>query len=158
QVDQQWLLYWFRHYQSFMPFPVWSPNTLSWLVRHLYTMLDYPLGLLWNFNNSDSAPVRAIMKMSILPIFLSVLGIYAFWKTDKPALALLSLPPRLTLAASAFDRYPFFERLLVFLAPLIILLIAKGCDQAIKSLPALRSRQLIIPVLLMTGGFAASAA
>lgn len=157
QVDQQWLLYWFRHYQGFMPLPLWSPDTINWLVRHLYTMLDYPLGLLWNFNTSDSAPLRVIMKVSFLPIGLSFLGIYAFLKTDKRALALLTLPLILTLAASALERYPFFERLLVFLAPLIILLIAKGCDQAIKSLPALRSRQLIIPALLMTGGFAASA-
>src|SRR5690606_21527010 len=52
----------------------------------------------------------------------------------------------------------FFERLPVLPAHLISLLIANGCDQAIKSLPARRSGQRIIPVLLMTGGFAASAA
>lgn len=158
QVDHQWLLYWFRHYQSFMPLPAWSPDTIKWLVRHLYTMLDYPLGLLWNFNTSDSTALRVIMKMSIIPIALTFTGIYAFLQTDKPALILLTLPLVLTLTASAMERYPFFERLLVFISPLIILLIAKGCDKAIKSLPALRRWKLIIPVLLMTGGFAASAA
>jgi uncharacterized membrane protein len=158
QVDQQWLLYWFRHYNSFMPLPLWSANTAKWLVQHLYTMLDYPLGLLWNFNTADSTVLRIIMKMSFIPIILTLAGAYAFLKTDKRALVLLIMPLLLTLAASGAERYPFFERLLVFLSPLIILFIARGCDQAIKSLPVLRSSQFIIPALLFIGGFSASAA
>jgi len=158
QVDQQWLLYWFRHYNSFMPLPLWSPDTAKWLVQHLYTMLDYPLGLLWNFNTTGSTLLRIIMKMSFIPIILSMTGVYAFFKADKRALTLLTLPVLLTLTASALERYPFFERLLVFLSPLIILLIARGCDHAIKSFPALHNRQFIIPVLLLTGGLSASAA
>jgi len=157
QVDQQWLLYWFRHYNSFMPLPIWSPDTVKWLVQHLYTMLDYPLGLLWNFTTADSTALRVIMKMSFIPIILTLTGAYAFFKADKRALTLLTLPLLLTLTASALERYPFFERLLVFLSPLIILLIARGCDQAIRSFRALRNRQFIIPVLLLTGGFSASA-
>lgn len=158
QVDQEWLLYWFRHYNSFMPLPIWSPNTLMWVIQHLYTMLDYPLGLLWNFTTADSTALRVIMKMSFIPISLALLGTYAFFKTDKRALTLLTLPLLLTLAVSALERYPFFERLLVFLSPLIILLIARGCDKAIRSISALHNKQFILPVLLLIGGFSASAA
>ncbi|WP_407426022.1 glycosyltransferase family 39 protein [Arcticibacter sp.] len=157
QVDQQWLLYWFRHYNSFMPLPLWSSDSLKWLIQHLYTMLDYPLGLLWNFNTAESTALRAIMKMSFIPIILTLTGAWAFFKTDKPALILVLLPIMLTLAVSSLERYPFFERLLVFLSPLIILLIAKGCDQVIRSLATFRTLQFIIPILLLTGGFAASA-
>lgn len=158
QVDQMWLLYWFRHYNSFMPLPVWSPETIKWLFQRIYTMLDYPLGLLWNFTTADSTALRVILKMSFVPISLAIAGAYAFFKNDKRVLTLVALPLLLTIAASAFERYPFFERLLVFLSPLAILLIAKGCDQAVRSISALQSRQFALPVVLIIGGFSASAA
>lgn len=158
QVDQAWLLYWFRHYNSFMPLPIWSPDTFTWLFRRLYTMLDYPLGLLWNFTTADSTALRVMLKMSFIPISLALTGVYAFFKNDKRALTLLTLPLLLTLIASAFERYPFFERLLVFLSPLAILLIARGCDQVIKSISVLQRRQYVLPVLLLIGGLSASTA
>lgn len=154
QNEQEWLLYWFRHYNSFMP--LWPTDTLSWLSQHLYTMLDYPLGMLWNFINADHTALRVILRMSFIPLILGIGGAYAFFKTDKPALLLTILPLILTLLASALELYPFFERLLVFLSPLLILLIARGCDEIMASIAALRRGDFVLPALLILGGFTAS--
>ncbi|MGV3704002.1 MAG: hypothetical protein ACO1NU_01380 [Arcticibacter sp.] len=44
----------------------------------------------------------------------------------------------------------------MFLSPLAFLLIARGCDHAIATIPVLRKGKYILPFLLLLGGFSAS--
>lgn len=67
------------------------------------------------------------------PIPLAVLGLIAFvfgclslYQKNKPFLLLLLSPILATLAAATLKQYPFHERLVLFLTPFAIVLIAEG--------------------------------
>ena len=65
-------------------------------------------------------------------------------------------PLLLTLLASGLELYPFFERLVVFLSPLLILLIARGCDRLTYAFPGNRSWRYVFCVLLLIGPLVSS--
>jgi hypothetical protein len=63
----------------------------------------------------------------------------------------------LHLVASALEVYPFFDRLTVYLSPILILFIARGCEQATRILPAQPLFwRYALPVLLLIGPLANS--
>ena len=91
----------------------------KWLMRKSYQVLDRPLGLLLA---SDSH----LLKLGW--VSLPVLGVGAafLWKEHRQRLALLLLPVGLVLLAAAAGQYPFYERFLLFLVPLLLLLLGCG--------------------------------
>lgn len=155
-ADQEWLLHWFRHYNSFMPLPPKSLADLIWFFKSFYTLLDYPLGLLWNFNSAENTALRVVLKMSFIPIVLSLFGVLSFIKTDRKSLMVIIFPLLLTLLASGLELYPFFERLVVFLSPLLILLIARGCDRLTYAFSGYRNWRYVFCVLLLIGPLVSS--
>ena len=100
--------YW-RNY--FMPMPPWTDA--GWFSRAWYGLLYNPVGL---------SSVR-IGTMILLSGFISIL-----LKRWQLAL-LLVVPLALTLLASAFGKYPFGGRLLLFAVPTVFLLIAEGVER-----------------------------
>jgi hypothetical protein len=126
-TDSEWLTHWFRVRDAFMPLPPASLADLKWFFQAGYYMLDYPLGLLWNFGMSTGSKALDIaLKMPLLPALFLAVGWMSFYRTDRTTFLLLLFPLLLTLLASGIEAYPFFERLLVFLAPLLILIMARG--------------------------------
>ncbi|NJQ97995.1 MAG: hypothetical protein HC784_10980 [Hydrococcus sp. CSU_1_8] len=55
-----------------------------------------------------------------------ICGLFAYYKTNKRVLLFLTAPFLITLIASYLHKYPFRDRLLLFLAPLAIFIIAEG--------------------------------
>lgn len=101
--------------------PVYPPlHALRWLCEMLPKSLE---GL---FGSSGIA----------LTIFLFLLGCISLWRSgSKTWLGLLLAPALVTLAASAMHQYPFSDRLIVFLFPLLIIVLAAGFDGLYHRLP-----------------------
>ena len=104
--DQELVEFW---QSAFMPFPA-GLETLNWLYRNVAQMFHNPGG----FGSYELAG------------WLSLLGCGALLLKDRKKFAFLVLPFCLVLIASAFEKYPFRERMLLFLVPSMLLLIMEG--------------------------------
>lgn len=83
----------------------------------------------------------------VLTLVFFGMGCITLWRTNqRTLLALLFAPALVTLCASALHKYPFSDRLIVFLLPLLILLLAAGFEGLWRLLP--RRRVWIAFVLL----------
>lgn len=97
---------------SFMPLPPTSLLDIKWFAYVFLRTFKFPIGL------------------SIYELLLAVLaflwGCAMMFRYKKKDILLLILPILLALIASGLHRYPFEGRLLLFLAPFMILVIAQG--------------------------------
>ncbi|MDR6782480.1 hypothetical protein ABIE26_001032 [Pedobacter africanus] len=156
-AESEWIVYWFRAYGNFMPFPPKSITDLKWFALNLYRLMDYPLGLLWNFNFAFAKnSIAVILKMPILSIGLFIAGTYSFLKGNKILCFSLFFPVLLTLLASGMELYPLTERFWVFISPIFIIIIVKGLD-LISSWFNAKFSFLMIAVLLLCGPVVQSA-
>ncbi|WP_316736899.1 glycosyltransferase family 39 protein [Pedobacter aquatilis] len=126
-AESEWIAYWFRAYHNFMPLPPKSISDLKWFAVNIYRMLDYPLGLLWNFIHiSSNQTISMILKMPFLPILFLFTGIYTTVNKNFTEMLILSLPILLMFLASGLELYPLTERFWVFISPIFIIIIAEG--------------------------------
>lgn len=86
------------------------PPSFGWFVDSFFGLISYPVGL-------DMIGIAAVAI---------ALGSCTFFSESRARLLLLLAPIAFTLLASIFHRYPFRGRLLLFLVPSVILLIAAG--------------------------------
>lgn len=96
--------------QYFMPLFSSRIEDFGWFYRASRDLFAFPGG----------------MRFALAGALLAVTGMAALWKRDKRRLGLVVLPIGLTLMASAFQRYPFGHRFVLFLAPCLFLLIGEG--------------------------------
>ena len=130
--EEEWLVQFWRNRDAFLPLPPHSVGDFLWPLKQIYSLVRYPMGLTWfdlDYNHYYSNNVRILARMPVLPIFAGLMGLWALVKSDRKHLLLFSLPVILALVASAFEFYPLRERLTVFLAPIFILVIAKGVEE-----------------------------
>lgn len=104
---------------SFMPLPPTNFNDLKWFPYVFLRTFKFPVGL------------------SVYELLLAVLSFLfgfavLFYKKTKIFL-LLILPILFTLLASGLQKYPFEGRLLLFLTPVMILIIAEGIEYIRKT-------------------------
>nr|WP_162988990.1 glycosyltransferase family 39 protein [Pedobacter schmidteae] len=122
--ESQWVVYFFKTYQNFMPLPPHSVEELKWFPRNFLGLMDYPLGLNWNFNKNNISTLVTVL--SIIPTILLSSGILSFYKDQKQNFYVLICILLLTLLASGLFLYPLIERFWLFLVPIFILFVAKG--------------------------------
>lgn len=148
--DAEWVVNWFRFYGDFMPLPPKSLSDLSWFFTSFYRMLDYPLGLLWNFIDSGSKVhyYAPFIKMPFLPFILLAAGIYYSFKSSHQDFSVLIVPVILVLLASGLELYPLTERFWLFLTPIFLIFIGTGLEGLIK-IKSLQSIKIIIVFLLL---------
>jgi len=129
-AESQWIVYWFRAYDNFMPFPPKSIGGLKWFAMNFYRMLDYPLGLLWNFGAvTKYQGLNMIFKMPLLPMLLLIIGFCITIKKKSAETSLILLIPiALTFLASGLELYPLTERFWVFIAPVFIIILGIGFE------------------------------
>lgn len=100
--------------RSFMPLPPTSLKDLKWFVYVFLRIFKFPVGL------------------SIYELFLAVLsfifGCFIMFRKRRKIFLILLLPIILTLFASGLHKYPFEGRLLLFITPAMVLIIAEGID------------------------------
>jgi uncharacterized membrane protein len=87
-----------------------SPSFFKWLVTSFFGLISYPVGL-------DMIGIAAVAI---------ALGCCWFFSEYPARLLLLLTPIAFTLCASVVHRYPFRGRLLLFMVPSVVLLIAAG--------------------------------
>jgi hypothetical protein len=108
-----------------------SPNHFSACVRFLAQKLHYLTTDLVGLGFGGLALVAAFF------------GIKSLYATDRRRLALLVSPIVVTLLASCLKVYPFSGRLILFLSPIPLLLIAEGIDN-IRGWNAAHARLLAV--------------
>ena len=123
--NQYLLDYWMGH---FLPAPK-SVGDLVWLLDHYFAPFSYPGGM-------GGSEIRA----GGIAAGLFLIGIWGLIKSRWEVAVALVLPAFFALAASAVQKYPYAGRLLLFLAPMMILGVAYGAgmllDAVWKSQPA----------------------
>ena len=81
----------------------------------------------WIFDNSfELFRVPGGITLAGLGMLSFLVGCASLWKTDKIRLFLLIGPLLATALVSSAQLYPFFERFILFLVPMVLLLIAEG--------------------------------
>ncbi|HMR83799.1 MAG TPA: hypothetical protein PKE30_11735 [Niabella sp.] len=148
-VESKWTVYWFDYFRYFAPFPPKNIEDIGWYLVRFYRLLDYPLGLLWNFVPGSEGRLAPVLKLAIVPATLFFAGLYNFFRR-KTDFALFVFSIALTLIASALKLYPLGDRFWVFLSPVFIILIAEGCCFFNQKFMPLKLR-FILPVLLLIG-------
>lgn len=97
--------------KAFMPLPPWENR--EWFVRTYYSVL------LTTFNRTDLVLIQGI------PLLAFIGALSLLYRKRNMAILILS-PFVLALFASALQKYPFKDRFVLFLVPLLFLLIAEG--------------------------------
>ncbi|MBX6313929.1 MAG: hypothetical protein IRY99_13580 [Isosphaeraceae bacterium] len=105
---------------AFPPQPLEVSTALIWAARRFLNLFVNPL--------SFPGPIGPYPG-GLLALGLLVIGCGSLWRRDRLGLALLMLPMLLTLAAALVRLYPFHGRLILFLTPALLLLIAEGIDR-----------------------------
>ena len=125
---ETWLIdYWSG---AFLPFPPRSLSELAWVPRML---AEFVL-------NPGSIPIRGI------GIFLWLVAAWYLAREQPRRLVLLFSPFAFALVASAFHKYPFVHRLILFLVPFLLIFLAEG---AWRTVAATRRSATAIGVLLL---------
>ncbi len=157
-AESKWIVYWFNAYHNFMPFPPQSLSDVKWFVINLYRMIDYPLGLLWNFVSISTNPmINIVLKMPFIPVGLLLFGVLVFIKKNKYEMTILSVCILIMFIASGLKLYPLTERFWVFITPVIIILLAKGFEAFLERIKS-KLLSSILFVLLLIGPFVQSIA
>lgn len=150
-TEAEWLVSWFRTRGGFMPLDQSIAGAIKWVLQSVYRLFDYPLGVLWNaefLETLDSRVLQIVLKMPLFIFLFAAVGLYYFFRRDPRLFLVLLMPLLLTLVASLIEKYPFYERLLTFIAPLPILYLAHGCERLIHMLPRTPWRYALAVILV----------
>lgn len=104
------LKYW---HGAFMPFPPMSLSDAKWYVHTFFKV----------FNDPVNMQLYGIAALAFL------VGCISLFRERKDKFYLLILPIIFTLLASSLRKYPFSGRLILFLVPSLLILIAEGASQ-----------------------------
>lgn len=157
-ANSEWLVYFFQHLKSFMPLPPESVSDLKWFARAIGSLQHYPLGLSYFSGvQFDNRLLHIIVKISPLSTLLMGAGMFLFFRKDKKVFMVLIFPLLLALLASGVKMYPFYDRLILFLAPLLVLFVGLGCERVVSFFPSHVAWRYILPVLLLAAPLASSA-
>jgi hypothetical protein len=102
---------------AFPPMPPSSLWDATWPVRRFLYLFVNPL-------NFDTPLGPRLSALPALGLFLA--GCRSLWKRDRALFGMLTLPGLFALLASCLRLYPFHGRLVLFLVPSLLLLIAEG--------------------------------
>lgn len=102
---------------GFAPEPLWTLGGIGWLVRVFVDMFRSPLGFGWPY---------------LMACFFGA-GCYGLWQKNRGQLVFLAVPLVLTVLAASCEKYPFYERMVLFLVPALLVIWAAGVrDMASK--------------------------
>jgi uncharacterized membrane protein len=105
---------------GFWPLSLAHPSSVTWPFRQIARMISEQLAL----------PVAVAVPAGVCVIA----ALWLTWRRDRRTAMLLAAPLVVTLGASAAQLYPFRERLVLFLIPSLLLLIALGFTELARSL------------------------
>jgi hypothetical protein len=98
---------------AFMPMPPW--RGFAWILNAFPAMFENPVGLV--------GPLTASIGMVV---FLA--GCISFFFKKRQLALFLIVPFPIVFLASGLQKYPFGDRLLLFIVPIVLLLIGEGIE------------------------------
>jgi hypothetical protein len=129
---------------GFMPLPPSSLRDLQRFISTFFKIFQEPVGL----------PLVGLAGLAF------VLGCASLYRNDRLTIAMLVFPILFTLFASGLRAYPFQGRLILFLAPLVMMVIAAGVSSTWERVSPSNIRtglvillMLLIEPLITTGQF-----
>lgn len=126
----EWLIQFWTINDGFMP-PPWTSAAYDWLLRHYLAMFSFPAG----FGIPEVAGI------------LFLVGAVSLGFRKRGMLFIIAFPLVLAIMASALHKYPFADRLLLFLLPAVYLLLAEALVFLKLQLPHLpRPHWIDIPI------------
>ncbi len=140
-----WLREHWERQDAFMPLPPRSPADLLWFPKIAFKALDYPLGINWQF----LPDAGKVLRFSLLGTLFFGIGLMRAGRYRRELGWLFAAPLLILLVASAFKVYPVLERLLVFVAPVLIVFIACGAQSVYSFLADAGRPVLGLGVLLV---------
>lgn len=127
-----WRDVWDKQMLSFMP-PLYTPQGWGWLVRRTVEVFKYPMG-------SQVPNLSALVFLAgLLDLCLKRV------QANKPYLWLLLTPILTSMLASALHLYPFTGRMVLFLVPNYLLLMAAGLDTITERLERFKLPRWVLP-------------
>jgi hypothetical protein len=108
--------YW---HDAFVPLPPWSNPT--WFVETYLSLLSVTLG-------------AADRVLALICFLLLVIGSVSLWVRSRGSALLAISPLVMAFAASVLQKYPLADRLMLFLVPLVLLLLAEGLGRLYLSI------------------------
>ena len=125
---------WFARLKAFAPFPPRSIADLKWYHDTFFKLFDMPLGLYAGGLGGAAFLFGAYMMAS---------------RVSPSALFLLIAPLLLTLAASAMQKYPFQDRVILFFCPVLATLVAAGIAYVSRADSSMRVLAMILTAVLL---------
>ena len=110
------LLTFWDDYGGFVPAAAAAPSQAWWFISAFVKAFENPAGFNWG----------------VLAAFAFLLGCVSALYYRRSGLLMLAAPIPFVLLASALRTYPFLDRLLLFLVPSLLLLIAEGVHLAAR--------------------------
>jgi hypothetical protein len=124
-ADHTLLAYWQSGFAPILPL------NLNWYLTSFLKMFDDPGGL----------PQTGLAALAFIA------GMIVLWRKSRLKLGLFMLPILIVVFASALQKYPFAQRMILFLVPLWLMLIAAG---AAEILAQTRNRTAVIGLAFVT--------
>ncbi len=106
---------WFidTYINSYMPLLPLSLKDFRWFISVSFNFFKY----------MDAFPLSGIAVLTV------IIGAYEFLKRDKIGFYIITTPILFTLFASGLHKYPFTDRLILFLWPAVLCIMAAGVEQ-----------------------------
>ncbi len=145
--DSQWLTVFFEKYcQAYLPVS-FSPTALpKWLFMKANEIVKNPLGQTFKFAVASPA---AFIVVRFFPLALLGAGMLLFARKSFSKFSVLVFPLLLALLASSLKQYPFYERLVLFLAPMFIMFICYAAQEILALLSGRTAVKLLLATLLL---------
>ncbi|MGK7906314.1 MAG: hypothetical protein AB4040_03685 [Synechococcus sp.] len=122
-------------------------DILLWLVERVGLFFYTPLG----YANPGNEVIGYGVAIALLRLFAFIMGSFSFAKRKSGELLILLSPILITLFAAFLRKYPFEGRLVFFLSPFIMILIAEGMYRLCKihNLP-LKGIGFVVSILILS--------
>jgi hypothetical protein len=108
--------------KALMPFPPKSVSDIKWFINTFFNTLNF----------HDSFDFAGKLNLTGIVALAFIVGGISLFSKNREKFIILAAPILFTLLASAMHKYPFKGRLILFLAPLIVLFIGEGIAQIWK--------------------------
>jgi hypothetical protein len=125
-----WLIDYWRQHRGFMPILPSSLAELLWFPERVFSLFALPVAGSAGFGASAFAGLAIVAFLTGM----------SFGSMPRRLRWMLVSPIPFTLIASAMEKYPFTDRLLLFLIPSILLLVGDGASSGFRE-PANGSRR-----------------
>lgn len=126
---------------TFMPLPPRTFSDLKWFPDALIRFFDNPFG----------------SPFPWVAVFILIIGLVAVYRAHRPQLLLLILPVLFTVLASGLHKYPFGKRLVLFLVPTAIVIMASGFQMLLANRIPLKLAGIALSLVLVLKPMASAA-